>query len=187
MMLRDAVNAYITWRRAHGAKFDGSACLLYRFCNHVGGDIGCDAVAGEDVLDFLAGNLPLTQYRSHKYGALAGFYSYAISRGHIVRSPLPAREDEPRRPPTAPPYVYSRKELRCLFGMIDATRQRAVQLDADTLRTLLLLLYGAGLRLGEAERLTIADVDLTDALLTVRDTKFFKTRLVPLARNSPMP
>ena len=92
-----------------------------------------------------------------------------------------AREDEPRRPRTAPPYVYSRKELRCLFGAIDATRQRSVQLDADTLRTLLLLLYGAGLRLGEAQRLTIGDVDLTDALLTVRDTKFFKTRLVPVA------
>ena len=181
MSLRDAVNAYITWRRAHGAKFDGSACLLYRFRDHVGGDIRCDAVAGEDVLDFLAGNGPLTPYRSYKYGALAGFYRYAISRGHLVRSPLPAREDEPRRPRTAPPYVYSRKELRCLFGAIDVTRRRSVQLDADTLRTLLLLLYGAGLRSGEAQRLTIGDVDLTDALLTIRDTKFFKTRLVPLA------
>lgn len=71
--------------------------------------------------------------------------------------------------------------MRCLFGAIDAARQRSVQRDADTLRTLLLLLYGAGLQIGEAQRLTIGDVDLTDALLTVRDTKFFKTRLVPLA------
>lgn len=181
MTLRDAVNAYIAWRRSHGAKFDAGACLLYRFRDHVGGDIGCDAVARDDVLDFLAGNGPLTPYRSYKYSALAGFYRYAISRGHLVRSPLPAREDEPRRPRTAPPYVYSRKELRCLFGAIDAARQRSIQLDADTLRTLLLLLYGAGLRIGEAQRLTIGDVDLTDALLTVRDTKFFKTRLVPLA------
>ena len=44
----------------------------------------------------------------------------------------------------------------------------------------LLLLYGAGLRSGEARRLTIGDVDLEEAVLTVRDTKFFKNRLVPV-------
>ena len=38
---------------------------------------------------FLPATFRLPSTRSHKYGALAGFYSYAISRGHIVRSPLP--------------------------------------------------------------------------------------------------
>ena len=84
-------------------------------------------------------------------------------------------------PLPAPPYVYSRNELQRLFGAIDASRQRSVQLGADTLRALLLLLYGAGLRLGEAERLTLEDADLPDALLTIRDTKFYKARLVPVA------
>jgi integrase len=45
----------------------------------------------------------------------------------------------------------------------------------------LLLLYGAGLRRGEAFRLSAADVDLTNALLTIRGTKFFKSRLVPIS------
>ena len=111
---------------------------------------------------------------------LAGFYRYAISRGHAARSPLPAPGDEPRQPRSAPPYVYSRDELRRLFGAIDVSRQRPVQLDADTLRALLLLLYGAGLRFGEAQRLTLDDVDLRDAVLTIRDTKFYKTRFVPV-------
>jgi len=44
----------------------------------------------------------------------------------------------------------------------------------------LLLLYGAGLRISEATSLNQADVDLDAALITVRETKFFKTRLVPL-------
>ena len=61
-----------------------------------------------------------------------------------------------------------------MFGAIDISRQRPVQLDADTLRALLLLLYGAGLRFGEAQRLTLDDVDLRDAVLTIRDTKFHK-------------
>jgi integrase len=38
-----------------------------------------------------------------------------------------------------------------------------------TFRTLLLLLYGAGLRSGEAVSLTIADVNLSDRLLIVRN------------------
>lgn len=50
-------------------------------------------------------------------------------------------------------------------------------------RALLLTLYGAGLRLGEALRLKDADVDLQDAVLTIRDTKFFKTRLVPIGKD----
>ena len=180
MTLLEAIDAYIGWRRAHGAKFISSALLLHQFCRHVGGDIDCDAVREMDVLGFLAGNGPLTRSRANKYGALAGFWRYAISRGHATRSPLPAQDDEPREPRSTPPYVFSRDELQRLFGAIDTSRQRQVQLDATTLRALLLLLYGAGLRFGEAQRLTFDDVDLIDTVLTIRDTKFFKNRLVPV-------
>jgi len=180
MILQDAINHYVAWCQTHGAKFETNAAVLQRFSKHVGGTMDCDAVASADVLGFLAGNGPLTRYRANKYGALAGFYRYAISRGHAVRSPLPAPDDEPRQPRSAPPYVFSRDELQRLFGAIDISRQRPVQLDAHTLRALLLLLYGAGLRFGEAQRLTLDDVDLRDAVLTIRDTKFHKTRLVPV-------
>ena len=47
-------------------------------------------------------------------------------------------------------------------------------------RTLILLLYGTGMRIGEALRLTLQDVDLTERMIAIRDTKFFKTRLVPI-------
>jgi integrase/recombinase XerD len=53
-------------------------------------------------------------------------------------------------------------------------------LEEATLRTLLVLLYGAGLRIGEALALTRADVDLDAALLTIRESKFYTTRLVPI-------
>jgi site-specific recombinase XerD len=53
-------------------------------------------------------------------------------------------------------------------------------LRASTMRSLLLLLYGTGMRIGEALSLTLQDVDLERRVLMVRDTKFFKTRLVPV-------
>ncbi len=180
MTLRDAIDSYVAWRRAHGAKFDSSAHILHRFGRHVGESVDCGSVTAVDVLGFLAGDGRLTRRRANKHGALNGFYRYAISRGLVARSPLPAREDEPRTPRSAPPYVFSREELRRLFDAIDVSRKRPVQLDADTLRALLLLLYGAGLRFGEAQRLTLDDADLAEAVLTIRDTKFYKTRLVPI-------
>jgi integrase len=49
------------------------------------------------------------------------------------------------------------------------------------LGTALVLLYFTGLRAGEVLRLTIGDVDLAGAVLRIRDTKFGKSRLVPVA------
>ena len=180
MTLREAIKQYILWRQAHGAKFTTGANLLRQFLGHADGDAACDAVTTGQVLVFLAGAGPLTRHRENKYYALAGFWRHAISRGHATRSPLP--DNEPRSPVRAPPYIYSRDELRRLVdpAIIEASRRGAVQLDAITFRTLLLLLYGAGLRFSEATRLTLADIDLVDAVLTIRATKFYKSRLVPI-------
>ena len=177
MTLRDAIDEYIAWRQAHGTKFRTETVMLHLFLKSIDREIGCDAVTCAQVCGFLTGNRPLTRYRANKYAVLDGFYRYAISRGLATRSPLP--DNEPKTPQSAPPYVYSHDELRRLFNAIDVSRRRAVQLDAHTFRTLLLLLYGAGLRRGEALNLTLADVDLPAAVLTVRDTKFYKGRLVP--------
>jgi integrase len=180
MMLGEAIGHYIVWRQAHGAKFTTGANLLRQFLGYADGGAACDAVTTAQVLVFLAGAGPLTRHRENKHYALAGLWRHAISRGHATRSPLP--ENEPRSPVRAPPYIYSRDELRRLFdpATVEISRRGAIQLDAVTFRTLLLLLYGAGLRFGEATRLTLADVDLAQAVLTIRATKFYKSRLVPV-------
>ena len=180
MTMREAIEQYILWRRAHGAKFTNGASLLHRFLVHADGAAECDAVSTAQVLAFLAGAGPLTRHRENKYYTLAGFWRHAISRGHATRSPLP--DDEPRSPVRAPPYIYSRDELRRLIDPtnVETSRRGAVQFDAATFRTLLLLLYGAGLRFSEATGLTLADTDLADAILTIRATKFYKSRLVPI-------
>src|SRR5258708_21399241 len=54
------------------------------------------------------------------------------------------------------------------------------KLQPHTLRAVPLLLYDAGLRVGEAVALTLQDVDLGAAVITIRDTKFHNTRLVPV-------
>lgn len=57
----------------------------------------------------------------------------------------------------------------------------AGSLRPAVITTLIGLLYASGLRIGEALKLTLADVDLRRRLLIVRETKFRKTRYVPLS------
>lgn len=180
MMLREVIEHYILWRQAHGAKFIGNANILRQFLGYADGDEPCDMVTTAQVLTFLTGKGPLTRLRENKFYTLSGFWRYAISRGYAICSPLPG--NEPRSPARALPYIYSRDELRRLFdpATLETCRRRAIQLDAETFRTLLIVLYGAGLRFSEATGLTLADVDLAQAVLSIRATKFYKSRLVPV-------
>ena len=52
--------------------------------------------------------------------------------------------------------------------------------DGHRLRALIVLLWRAGLRISEALALTLADVDLDSGILCIRESKFYKTRLVPI-------
>jgi site-specific recombinase XerD len=178
MNLRDAMENYVVWRQAHGAKFNTARNLLRQFLRHADAEDGCDAVTQAQVASFLAG--PVTPHRENKLYALTGFWQFAISRGYATSSPLPVREPRSRYRPL--PFIFTHAELQRLLdrGNIEASLAGAKQLTTDTFRILLLLLYGAGLRFSEATGLTMADVDLSDAILTVRDTKFQKSRLVPV-------
>jgi len=54
-------------------------------------------------------------------------------------------------------------------------------MEPETVRVIVLLLYATGLRVREALRLNRAEVDLDRSVLTVTESKFFKTRLVPFS------
>jgi site-specific recombinase XerD len=83
------------------------------------------------------------------------------------------------------PYIYSRAELqRLLDDPSQCQRPSACRITAVTFRALLLVLYGTGMRLGEALRLRVADVDLAQNLIRIREAKFYKTRLVPIVTMS---
>lgn len=84
----------------------------------------------------------------------------------------------PHRPRRARPYVYSDEEVRRL---LDAAQQWPPRGGVPGMYACLLgLLSVAGLRISEALNLQCKDVDITDGLLTIRGTKFGKSRLVPI-------
>ncbi len=177
MMVTDVIDAYLTRQRSLGMRFESAGELLHRFGRAMG-ERPIEEVTAAAIVDFLNGNGTLTATWALKHRVLTGLYRFAVSRGHVDSSPLPTTL--PKLPPQQTPYVYSTEELRRL---LDATAILSTGHSHNVpamYRTLLLLLYGTGMRSGEALRLTLQDVDLAENVITVRCTKFFKTRLVPI-------
>ena len=175
MKLRDLIADYVAFRQAMGYKFTGCNDRLQAFCRAVGSDIDAHDVAAERVRQFLG---PATTIYWHdKYSTLNVFYRYAISRGHVGSSPLPVTV--PKLPPRFVPYIYSVDEVRRLLDATASYRKTHLLLEPYTFRAVLLTLYGVGLRISEALSLRKGDVDFSESVLLIRETKFYKSRLLP--------
>jgi integrase len=85
----------------------------------------------------------------------------------------------PYRAQRARPYLYTAPEIQRLLGAAHRLPS-AHGLRGCTYACLIGLLAVTGLRSGEALRLAPADVDLGTGVLTIRQSKFGKSRLVPL-------
>lgn len=80
------------------------------------------------------------------------------------------------------PYLFTPADISRLLHVIDAlSPTRGSPLRRETFRLAVVLLYTTGLRRRELVRLTLADLNLPESCLTVRATKFHKSRLVPLS------
>jgi integrase/recombinase XerD len=82
------------------------------------------------------------------------------------------------------PYIFSSNEMKRIFEVCDhyppndCTPNRHLALPL-----LLRLLYGCGLRISEALNLTLQDVDLNKGTIYIRNTKFYKERILPMSNS----
>jgi len=177
MKISDAVTRYVAHRKALGMRFGRQERTLHSFARHCS-DTDLGNIAPETVLGFIAGTGPVTLNWRTKYDTLHGLYRFLIARGFTTHAPLP--RSVPKPSVTFVPHIFSQEELRRMIDASDGCQSSKRILQGFTLRTLLLLLYGAALRLNEALSLTLADVDLGGRTLTVLESKFYKTRLIPI-------
>src|SRR5487761_1350132 len=177
MKLLQLVNSYVSFKRSLGMRFSTQPRVLRRFSRTLG-DIDVRDITPQAVRAFLDGDKPLTNTWFLNYRLLRGLFSFAVSRGFIRRSPLP--DCTPAPLPPFRPHIYSTSELSALLRATGVLQSARNPMQPLTFRALLLILYGTGIRVGEALRLSLRDADLHSRVLTIRDTKFFKSRLVPL-------
>jgi integrase/recombinase XerD len=173
------IAGYIEHMRCLGRRFATEGAILIAFGKSIGDVALCD-IRPSMIPLFLNRNGTCDETMRKKHRVLTGFFRFTVTRALLTASPMPSRARK-RGSPSYTPHIYSEAELQRLLAAIPAATGPRADIDADTLRTFLLLLYGAALRRGEARRLKIEDVDVSQSLLRVRGTKFFKTRIVPLS------
>jgi len=178
MKLAQLISQYVTFRKSLGQGFESTEWRLRAFSRLVGESADIRSVQPRQVAAFLAGRGPITRNWHAKYGALRGFFSYAVTRGYLSASPLPATV--PKQPARFVPHIYTMDQLRRLLNGTASYQKQRILMEPHTFRTILLLLYGAALRVSEALSLNLAEADLDEAVVVIRDTKFYKSRLVPL-------
>jgi integrase len=117
---------------------------------------------------------PATSIAPRRLTIARGFARYLAGIDARTEVPPPGLIAGRRR--WRPPYAYSLSDIEAL--MTQARQLRPM--PAATHETLIGLLAATGLRVGEAIRLDRADIDWASAVLTIRESKFGKTRMVPV-------
>ncbi len=112
--------------------------------------------------------------------AARGFARYLSGIDASTEVPPPGLM--PHRAPWRRPFIYSAADIDVLLEL--ARRTIVSPLRAATYQTLIGLLAASGLRIGEAIKLDRGDVDWAQGVLLIRESKFGKSRLVPLHPSS---
>jgi len=166
---------YLAVRRALGFKLRRASLLLADFVGYLEAN-GTDTITTENA--FAWASLPVnasSDWWGYRLSVVRAFarHLHAIDPVHDV----PPTGLLPAKTHRATPYLYSDANIAALMA---AARQLRSPLRAATFETLVGLLAVTGLRIGEALRLDRDDVELTFGVLRIRQTKFGKSREVPL-------
>ncbi|MEO8186883.1 MAG: tyrosine-type recombinase/integrase [Burkholderiaceae bacterium] len=167
-------------QRALGLKFDRQAWVLGTVAKHLRrrGASDLDAVQFETWCH--AGSAGNPNARRSAAQIVHRFCRYRRRLDPTVF--VPDANHFPRRIPHRQPVIFGPAEVsRMLRIAATYPTPRHFPLYVPAARIAVILLYTTGLRRGELAHLTLADVDLTAATLRVRESKFHKSRFVPLS------
>jgi site-specific recombinase XerD len=179
--IRESLAQYVAVRRALGASFYEPALALGHFVDlleheeaeFITTDLALRWATAPVSVEHATWGRRLSQVRG-----FARWMNVVDSRNQVPPEGLLSA----RRRRNAP-YIYAEQEINLL--MIQAARLRSrTGMRALTYSTLIGLLVATGLRAGEAFRLDRSDVDLVNGILFIRDSKFGKSRFVPVEESA---
>ncbi len=148
LTLSEAVQIYVQQRRAGAGALDPSHKDLVTLGERAG-DLALQRIAPHHIAAWLHQISSSPVSWEAKYHALHRFFDFWVKRGEIQRAPMPSKRKDRSR--AFVPYIYTRVEIRTLLRTVRASQQALwCRIDGETLRTLLILLYGTGVLVGEA-------------------------------------
>ena len=178
MTVGEAVAIYVRKKREYGRDYTKVAQVLNSFASMLGVIELCELRALHIAL-FLnqRPNSPKTWY--HKYMRIRGLLRYWAARGELKRVRLPRYRAS--RPTDFYPYVFSRAQIRQLLRKVPiAVREPSCVIHPQTMRNILVFLYGTGLNVGEVTRIRPEDIDAPQSSVKISGTSGRADRIVPL-------
>jgi integrase len=172
--LRQALAGYLAVRRSLGYKLARPEKLLTQFITYLE-DAAAATVTTELALTWATLPAGDANWHAQRLSVVRGFAAYL----HTIdpSAQVPPAGLIPSRRLRATPYLYSDADITALIAAAASLR---FPLRTATYQTLIGLLAVTGMRVGEAIGLDRADLDLAAGVITVRQAKFGKTRLLPL-------
>lgn len=174
--LRQAAEDYLAVRRALGFKLNDYPWLLSGLVSYLEA-AGAATVTAELAVDWarLPGDQARPSYLGKRLCVARGFARHL--QAFDPAAEVPPAGLLPRGQSRATPYLYSGEDIAALMS---AARSLKPRLRAATYETLAGLLTVTGARVGELIRLDREDVDWDEGVLTVRYSKFGRSRELPL-------
>jgi site-specific recombinase XerD len=176
--LRRHAEDYLRLRRSLGYKLTSHSRLLAQFLDYLGA-AGATSITTELAISFAKlpqGALPV--HWAHRLNIVRGFATYLQAIDPATEVPphdvFAARYQRPT------PYLWQESEV---LDLMAAARRLRPALRALTYETLFGFLWSTGCRIGEAIALERDDVELTNGIVTVRQGKFGRSRLLPLQKS----
>jgi len=173
--LADAAREYLRLRNSLGHDLAEYHRLLPRFVAFLDAE-GLPTVTVAAALAWAQGPDvdPTTSIAPRRMTIARGFACYLAGIDERTEVPPPGLIAGRRR--WRPPFIYSPGDITALM----AQARRLKPMPAATHETLIGLLAATGMRVGEAIRLDRGDIDWAEGVLTIRESKFGKTRMVPV-------
>lgn len=178
--LEQALTDYLRLRRSLGHELAEAAWLLPGFVAYLDAH-GSRTVTIEATLAWAQqAQTSGPSFGPRRMTAVRGFARYLA--GIDAATEVPPLGLMPHRQRWRRPFIYSPADIDTVIAQ---ARQTIVSpLRAVTYGTLIGLLAATGMRIGEAIKLDRGDVDWAEGVLLIRESKFGKSRLVPLAASS---
>jgi len=179
--LAEHLEQFLALKHAMGRKYRKVKEELLRFDRFVAGrSTPCATLSRELVEEWLlAGRNLHPRTRKKRVSLVRQFALYLIRIDPATY--VPDRTFWPARVPKFKAHIYSEEEYRALLKAALELPSLRSPLRPRALFTLLLVLYSTGIRVGEATRLKLGDLDLEAQTLLITETKFFKSRVVPFS------
>lgn len=173
---------FVSFKRAQGYKYYFEAKVLSCFCRFTQQyELAEPILSKELAMDWTAPREgEAAKSRLHRVSILNQFGKYLELTGHEVCA-LPSRNWNQG---SFTPYIFTHDEMGRLFQAADNIRPIAQARDLHKeLPVLFRLLYSCGLRVSESVGLRCWDVDLEKGILTIREAKNGRDRLIPLSES----